>query len=180
MSVGTKKLYTLKDIYNLPDGERAELIDGIIYMMSPPKAAHQRIVSKLHGEIYEYIKRNKGECEIFPAPFAVFLNADDKTYVEPDISIICDKSKITEDGCNGAPDWIIEVVSQSSRRIDKLIKLLKYRSSGVKEYWIVDPILKAVTVYNFETDDIYEYTFYDKIKSILFKNFEFDFSIIKE
>lgn len=141
---------------------------------------HQRIVGHLYNKISNYIQDNNGKCEPFIAPFAVFLNSDDKTYVEPDISIICDKSKITEDGCNGTPDWIIEVVSQSSIRIDKLIKLLKYRSSGVKEYWIVDPMLKAVTVYNFETDDIYEYTFSDKIKSILFKNFEFDFSMIKE
>ena len=73
------------------------------------------------------------------APFAVFLNADDKNYVEPDISVICDKSKLTDKGCNGAPDWIIEIVSSGSRRMDYYTKLFKYRTAGVREYWIVDP-----------------------------------------
>lgn len=84
--------YTIDDIYALPDGERAELIDGKIYYMAPPNTRHQRLVMDLSYQIKDYIRRNKGECEVFPAPFTVFLN---KNYVEPDISVICDKNKIT-------------------------------------------------------------------------------------
>ena len=91
-------LYTTEDIYALPDGERAELIDGQIYYMAPPSTQHQRILNYINTEINMYIRRNKGECEVFPAPFAVFLGIDDKNYVEPDISVICDKNKITDKG----------------------------------------------------------------------------------
>ena len=104
--------HTVEDIYALPDGQRAELIDGQIYNMAPPNTMHQRILMNLSGDIREYIKSRGGNCEIFPAPFAVFLNKDDRNYVEPDISIICDKDKLNDKGCNGAPDWIIEIVHQ--------------------------------------------------------------------
>ena len=87
-----EKTYTVDDIYALPEGERAELLDGKIYDMAPPNRLHQELVSELHYKITDYIKKNNGACKVFPAPFAVFLNADDKTYVEPDISVICDKS----------------------------------------------------------------------------------------
>lgn len=118
--------HTVKEIYDLPDGERAELIDGKIYYMTPPNRRHQEIVGELFGTIREYIKSNHGVCKPYVAPFAVFLNTDDKNYVEPDISIICDRNKLNEKGCVGAPDWIIEVVSPDSRRIDYTIKLFKY------------------------------------------------------
>ena len=88
---------------------------------------------------------------------------DDKNYVEPDISVICDKSKLTDKGCNGAPDWIIEVVSPGSQRMDCMIKLFKYRSVGVREYWIVDPKDRGITVYSFENDDMGKYSFSDSI-----------------
>ena len=109
MTLVQEKLYTIDDIYALPDGERAELIDGALYMMSPPGTTHQRIVSFLNRTIGNYIQEQNGDCEVFPAPFAVFLNNDEHTYVEPDISVICDKSKLDEKGCNGAPDWVIAV-----------------------------------------------------------------------
>ena len=102
-----EEIYTIEDIYTLPDGERAELIDGKIYYMAPPNTNHQRLVHLFDREIGNYIQSHEGECEVFPAPFAVFLNKNDSNYVEPDISVICDKNKITEKGCNGAPDWII-------------------------------------------------------------------------
>lgn len=101
--------YTIGDIYNLPEGERAELIDGHIYYMAPPSRTHQRLVSRLNQKIANYIEDNHGKCEVFPAPFAVFLDEDDTTYVEPDISVICDPSKLDEKGCHGAPDWVIEI-----------------------------------------------------------------------
>jgi len=154
-----EEVYTIDDIYALPDGERAELIDGKIYYMAPPNTKHQMLVSELHYQIKDYIKHNNGECNVFPAPFAVFLNENDKNYVEPDISVICDRDKLTDKGCNGAPDWIIEIVSPSSKSMDYLTKLFKYRTAGVREYWIVDSIKQRVTVYFFEKELVEEYSF---------------------
>ncbi|MCM1135490.1 MAG: Uma2 family endonuclease [Clostridium sp.] len=154
-----EEIYTVGDIYELPDGERAELIDGKIYYIALPNTKHQMLVSDLSYQIKNYIKRNHGESEVFPAPFAVFLNKNDKDYVESDISVICDKNKITDKGCNGAPDWIIEIVSPSSKAMDYFTKLFKYRTVGVKEYWIVDPIRRRTTVYLFEKELVEEYSF---------------------
>ena len=112
------KYFTIDDIYNLPEGKRAELIDGELYMMATPSTKHQIMVTELTYQINNYIKQKRGDCFVLPSPFAVFLNADNKTYVEPDISVICDKDKLTDEGCMGAPDWIIEVVSPSSHAMD--------------------------------------------------------------
>ena len=101
-----KKTYTIQDIYAFPDGQRAELIDGNIYMMAPPTTRHQLLAFSLARKIADYIDKNKGKCQVLLAPFAVFLN-EEKNYVEPDISVICDPDKIDDDGCHGAPDWII-------------------------------------------------------------------------
>ena len=147
-----EEIYTLDDIYALPGGERAELIDGKIYYMAPPNTRHQTLVMDLSYQIKDYVKRNNGECNVFPAPFAVFLNENDQNYVEPDISVICDKNKLTDKGCSGAPDWIIEVVSPGSKRMDYYTKLFKYRTAGVREYWIVDPEKDHILVYNFESE----------------------------
>ncbi len=163
MALPQEKTYTIDDIYALPDGTRAELIDGEMYMMAPPGMRHQRLVSLLHGTIFEYISRKKGDCEVFPAPFAVFLNADDRNYVEPDISVICDKSKLDDRGCNGAPDWVIEIVSPSSKQMDYFTKLFKYRTAGVKEYWIVDSEKNRVMVYQFKQDEVNVYDFTEDI-----------------
>lgn len=163
-------VYTVSDIYALPDGERAELIDGKIYYMAPPNTKHQRLLLDLSYQIQDYIKRGNGECEVFPAPFAVFLNKNNKNYVEPDISVICDKNKITEKGCHGAPDWVIEIVSPSSRSMDYMMKLFKYRSSGVREYWIVDPEQSVVTAYRFEKDTVEQYRFGEKVPVGIYEN----------
>ena len=168
--------YTTDYIYSLPEGERAELIDGKLYNMAPPSFSHQKISGELYAAIFNYIKSKKGECEVVAAPFAVFLNKDNKTYVEPDISVICDKNKLDDQGCNGAPDWIIEIVSPSSKRIDYFTKLFKYRTSGVCEYWIVDPSKNRITVYNFETEDTFEYSFSDIVKAGIYEDFTIDFS----
>ena len=130
-------MYTISDIYALPDGERAELIDGQIYNMMPPGRLHQKISWKLHQAIANYIDSRNGLCEVYAAPFAVFLNDDDINYVEPDLSVICDLSKLDDKGCHGAPDWVIEIVSSGSRSRDYMTKLFKYRTAGVREYWIV-------------------------------------------
>lgn len=169
------KIYTTDDIYALPDGERAELVDGQIYYMAPPSRKHQRITTDLCTIINTYIKSNKGSCEVDISPFAVFLNGDDKNYVEPDISVICDKAKLTDKGCLGAPDWIIEVVSPGSRRMDYSIKLFKYRSAGVREYWIVDPEKNRITVYNLEHEDMNEYTFTDTVKAGIYPDLSINF-----
>lgn len=176
MPLPKEQLYTIDDIYNLPEGTRAELIDGQIYYMAPPSRQHQRIISKLNQSIANYIDSNKGPCEVYPAPFAVFLNADNTNYVEPDISVICSPDKLTNKGCKGAPDWIIEVVSPGSRRMDYLTKLFKYRSAGVREYWIVDPDKNMILVYNFESEDTGDYTFSDTIKAGIYNDLYLDFS----
>lgn len=168
--------HTIEDIYALPEGQRAELMDGEMYMMATPSRVHQRLVMILSNSIFNFIQNNNGDCEIYPSPFAVFLNADDKTYLEPDISVICDKNKLTDDGCNGAPDWIIEVVSPSSRQMDFNKKLFKYRASGVREYWIVDSMKQQIMVYNFEHDDFEQYSFSDKVKVGIYEDFEIDFA----
>lgn len=167
---------TKEDIYNLPEGQRAELIDGQMYMMAPPSRIHQKIVSYLHLEIGNYIQRKGGSCEVYPAPFAVFLNADDKNYVEPDISVICNPDKLTNKGCTGAPDWVIEIVSPNSRRMDYYTKLFKYRAAGVREYWIVDPDKSRILVYNFESEDVWDYSFSESVKAGISEDFFIDFS----
>ena len=144
--------YTTEYIYSLPEGQRAELIDGVVYDMAPPSYKHQLISGELFATIHDYIKSNNGSCKVIASPFAVFLNNDDKTYVEPDISVICDKNKLDDYGCNGAPDWIIEVVSPSSRKMDYSTKNTAYLNAGVREYWIVDPAKERTTVYRYEDD----------------------------
>lgn len=176
MALLQERVYTTDDIYALPDGQRAELVDGHIYYMAPPSRTHQRMILALSRIIAEYIELNNGSCEVDIAPFAVFLNEDDKNYVEPDISVICDKDKLTDKGCTGAPDWIIEIVSPSSRRMDYSIKLFKYRTAGVREYWIVDPEKNRILVYDLEHDDINEYTFTDIVKVGIYPDLSINFS----
>ncbi len=172
MALQQEKVYTLKDIYALPDGQRAELIDGQIYDMAPPSTHHQRISYSIARNISDYIDRKNGDCEVFLAPFAVFLDEDGKNYVEPDISVICDKNKLDDKGCNGAPDWIIEVVSPSTERVDYGIKLFKYRSAGVREYWTINPKTCTVNVFDFEHDQATcQYSFNDDIPVCIYDDF---------
>ena len=169
------QIYTTDDIYALPEGERAELLDGDIYMMAPPSPRHQEYLGELYSQIHAYLKSKGGDCKPFIAPYAVFLNKDRFNYVEPDISVICDQNKLTDKGCEGAPDWIIEIVSPSSRKMDYYKKMLKYLNAGVREYWIVDPEKKWVTVHNFENDDFQEYDFSQSINAGIFEGLNIDF-----
>ena len=172
MPLPQERVYTTEDIYNLPEGTRAELIDGQIYYMAPPSRKHQRVVGKLFTAISQYIESKGGSCEPYIAPFAVFLNENNKNYVEPDISVICDNGKLDDRGCNGAPDWVIEIVSQSSQRMDYLTKLFKYRTAGVREYWIVNPMKRTVLVYLFgENEDSTQYLFEDEIPVGIYPDF---------
>lgn len=172
MALTQEKVYTIDDIYALPEGQRAELIDGRMYMMAPPSMRHQRILMNLAGEIREHIKKHHGSCEVFPAPFAVFLNEDDINYVEPDISVICDRTKLTEKGCNGAPDWIIEITSPTNPQNDYAVKLFKYRTANVREYWIVNPQKETVMVYDLEREErSNQYDFEEDIPVCIYDDF---------
>lgn len=172
MALQQENIYTIDDIYALPDGQRAELIDGRIYNMAPPARIHQKLITELVSALHQHIRNNNGKCEVYPAPFAVFLNADDKNYVEPDISVICDKSKLTEKGCNGAPDLIMEVVSPSTQQMDYGVKLFKYRTAGVREYWIINPATRIVNVYDFENDTgTCQHCFDDEVSVCIYNGF---------
>jgi len=139
------KYYTYADYANWDDGIRYELIDGSAYMMSPaPLRTHQEIIGELHVQIKQFLRGK--QCKVYLLPFDVRLNAheNDDIVVQPDLVIICDKSKLDKNGCVGAPDMAIEILSPSSARMDKLIKFQKYLKYGVREYWIVDPDSKTV------------------------------------
>ncbi len=164
MDIKTEKLNTISDIEALPEGQRAELFDGVMYDMAPPSRDHQRLVTGLSASIYQYIKDNKGQCEVNVAPFAVYLNQDDYNYVEPDIVVVCDEKKLDNKGCHGAPDWIIEVVSESSIQNDYMRKMIKYGSAGVKEYWIVDPLKHSVRVLDFAHETTGDFDFSESIQ----------------
>lgn len=169
--------YTIADIENLPEGVRAELLGGELFLMSSPSTTHQAILTWLGFEIYANIREKSGRCKTFLAPFAVYLMNDETNYVEPDIVVICDKEKIDNRGCHGAPDWALEIVSPSSKRLDFYKKLTAYKEAGVREYWIVDPARQAIVVYNLEEDKIPEiYHFTDVVKSGVLEEFSIDFS----
>ncbi len=170
-----EETYTIEDIYALPEGERAELIDGHIYYMAPPSRQHQDISMELSSAIKDYIRLHDGKCKVYAAPFAVYLDEKTDTYVEPDISVICDSDKLDDRGCKGAPDWIIEIVSPGSRQMDYYTKLFKYRTAGVREYWIVDPTKNFILVYDFEKNESEQYTLQDSVKVGIYDDLTIDF-----
>ena len=172
-------IYTEEDYYNLPENARAELIDGQIYYMSAPSRVHQEILNFMNTEINIYLRSKKGPCRVYPAPFAVKLFEDDnKTVVEPDISVICDPNKLTDRGCTGAPDWITEIVSPGTSSHDYVRKLNLYTDAGVKEYWIVDPLSQQIFVYLLKEADFKanSYTFQDKIKVNIYDDLWINFA----
>ena len=134
---------------------------------------------EIFGIIREYIRPNPGACEVYAAPFAVYLDEHTNTYVEPDISVICDPKKLDDRGCTGAPDWIVEIVSPSSKQMDYYKKLFKYRTAGVREYWVVDPDKNLILVYNFEQGTSEQYTLSDKVKAGIYENLVIDFRNIR-
>ena len=146
--------YTLDDYYSLPDERRVELIDGVIYDMSSPTNIHQLLAVQIWKTIESYIREKKGNCIPFVAPADVQLDCDDKTMVQPDVFVVCDRSKIIKRCTYGAPDLIVEILSPSTRKKDISIKLKKYIGAGVAEYWIVDPDKKTVVVYDFAHDEL--------------------------
>jgi Uma2 family endonuclease len=183
------KIYTYEDYLKFPEDEIVEIIDGRISAMSPaPSRIHQEILMELSAEIRNYIKSNNGSCKVYPAPFDVVLvdeNQDakeSKNIVQPDISVICDKSKLTDNGCTGSPDMIVEIISQYNPRNDYIKKLNLYEQFRVKEYWIVNPMKKNILVYIL-TENGYGmpdmYTFNDIVKVNIYDNLEIDFKLFE-
>lgn len=169
---------TAEDYYNMPEDTHVELINGEIYYMATPLRIHQEISMSLSAQIYDYIKEKGGDCKVYVAPFSVQLKDNEDTIVEPDISVICDKSKLNRYGCLGAPDWIIEIVSPSNARHDYLTKLNLYSNAGVREYWIIDPQNGNIHVYTLEPEqfDLKTYTFHDAVSPGIHDGLSLDFS----
>ena len=159
--------YTLKDYYSLPDDIRVELIDGVIYDMTAPPRIHQEILGQLHIEFAACIDRHNKKygtgCKVYFAPLDVRLLKDDRNMLEPDLIVLCHEDN-NEMRIEGAPEFVLEVLSDSTRSKDCVLKLNKYLEAGVHEYWIVDPKTKKVLVYNFKEDILPEtYTFDDQV-----------------
>jgi len=185
MQTSPKKLnsvFSYKDYLSWDaDNERWELIDGIAYDMSPaPTRKHQELSTIILTEFYNYLKDK--DCSVYAAPFDVRLpegfQADNeiKTVVQPDISVFCDENKLDDKGAIGAPDLIIEILSPSTAAKDLREKFLLYESVGVKEYWIVDPANKTLTVYNLDENEKYPrgkvFAGEDKVRVGIFKDME--------
>ena len=158
--------HTIEEIQALPEYIRAELIDGEIYYLAAPTWTHQKIVGTLHLTIANYINSRGGPCQVAFSPVDVYLNADGSNLVEPDLFVVCDPNKIKEKGCYGAPDWVIEVVSPSSRQHDAVRKLRKYREAGVREFWLIHYDKRMIQIHYFgEDEDVALYSFDDEVPS---------------
>ena len=160
--------YTIEDYYALPEDKRYELIDGVLYEMTVPTTVHQIIALQMCHQIESFIDEHGGDCMSYIAPVDVQLDCDDKTMVEPDVIILCDRSKDINRCIYGAPDFVAEVLSKSTRRKDISVKTYKYANAGVREYWMIDPKDMKVIVYTFAQNDDAEDTvsifgFQDKI-----------------
>ena len=158
MSIPAKKgTYSFADALAWDEQDRIEIINGEAFMMATPSARHQEISMELSRQLANFLEGKN--CKVYPAPFGVRLfeqtgqrPEDVDTFVEPDISVICDRSKIDKHGCKGAPDMIIEILSPSSRRHDRLVKLNLYQRAGVREYWVVDPDNESVLVFGLDSN----------------------------
>lgn len=151
-----KARYTFADVLTWDESERVEIIDGAAVMMAPPSRAHQAASGELFGQLWEYLKER--QCKVYTAPFAVRLFEKDgdrpgdvDTMVEPDVSVVCDPHKLDDAGCKGAPDLVIEILSPSTQRHDRVTKFNLYQQAGVREYWIVD--LSNQSVQSFVLDN---------------------------
>lgn len=146
------KLYTYADYYSWKFQERVELIRGKVFQMSPaPNRIHQKIARELTGLLFNHFKTES--CELYPAPFDVRLplkrskESDPETVVQPDLCVVCDLSKLDDKGCNGAPDLVIEILSPGNSKKEMHEKFEVYQESGVREYWLVNPLEKAILIY---------------------------------
>ncbi len=163
----------------LPEDIRVEVFDGVIYNMTSPSQMHQSILLELSTLLNTYIKRKRGDCKVFIAPFDVLLSDNPLTIVQPDIMIVCDKNKLDEKRCNGAPDFIIEIVSPSNPSDDYIRKLYYYKNTGIREYWIIDLRRKTVTINYFEKNLLnIQYSFESTIKVNIYDDLYINFSDI--
>lgn len=175
-----QRLTTLEEYEALPENTRAEVFEGQIQYMASPSQTHQTILLELSSVLNTYVKDKKGSCKVLPAPFDVKLNDKPLLIVQPDIMIVCDKHKLDGKRCNGAPDFIIEIVSPSNSSDDYIKKLYLYKNYGVREYWIVDPNRRTVNVNYFEGDMIsIPYTFSSTIKVNFYDDLYIDFKAIE-
>lgn len=173
------QLITMEQYEALPEDKRAEVFDGVIYDMSSPSQDHQTISMELSTILNTYIKSKEGSCRVFHAPFDVKLNDNPLTIVQPDIMIVCDKDKLDGKRYNGAPDFIIEIVSPGNPADDYIRKLYYYKNYGVKEYWIVDPRRKTITINYFEGNILnVQYSFDSTIKVNIYDDLYINFSDI--
>ena len=173
------EIITLEQYEALPEDKRVEVFDGIVYDMASPSQIHQAISIQLSTIINNYILRKNGHCRIFNAPFDVKLSDDPLVIVQPDLMVICDKDKLDEKRCNGAPDFIIEIVSPGNPSDDYIRKLYYYKNYGVREYWIVDPKRKTITVNYFESNIVsIQYPFDSTIKVNIYDDLFINFSDI--
>lgn len=174
-------IITLEDYEAYPEDQRIEVFEGVPYAMASPSIVHQRLSSRLSYLFNDYIFKMNGTCEVFTAPCDVKLSDDLLTIVQPDVMIVCDPSKLDKNRCNGAPDFVVEIVSPGNQSDDYIRKLYYYKNSGVKEYWIVDPQRQIITLYNFEKEIFNDrYTFDDKISVGIYDDLVIDFSPLKE
>ena len=145
--VHTQGSYTVEDYRALPEERRVELIDGYFYDMAAPTFLHQQIAGEIYRQIANFILDNGGNCKPLISPVDVQLDCDERTMVQPDVGILCHDDKIEKWGVYGAPDFVLEIISPSTRRKDCIKKLDKYMDAGVREYWILDPYQKKLLVY---------------------------------
>jgi Uma2 family endonuclease len=152
--------YTYGDYLLWDDGERWELIDGVVYNMSPaPNRRHQKISGEFFRQFANFLIGKP--CQVYASPFDVRLpeggeaESDISTVLQPDISVICDSHKLDDAGCVGAPDLIVEILSPATSRKDHKEKFNRYERAGVKEYWLVDPLANTVTVFKLGNDNRY-------------------------
>ncbi len=173
-----KNHYTAEDYYAMPEDIHAELINGEIVYMASPTRLHQELSRELLFAITSHIKSKKGKCRVYAAPFDVQLREGEDTVLVPDISVICDTDKLTNHGCIGAPDWIIEIASPSNPRHDYITKLHLYSEAGVREYWIVEPQTQAVYVYDMQGGELplRTYSFSDAIPSSIYDDLTISFA----
>jgi len=192
LSLDLNKRYTYADYLTWLDDKTRELIHGFIKMMSPaPRLEHAAVSANITWHLQTIIRKNKGRCRVFYAPFDVRFPkhgeaTDDKidTVVQPDICVVCDLSKLDERGCCGAPDMIVEILSPSTTKKDVSDKFALYEETGVKEYWIVHPKDKAVTAFLLQENGKYNagitYEWEEKVPIHIFNNHLIDLNDIFE